>query len=50
MKHLYRHEDSLAALRTCAGGKQLVTASYFFWYAGAEMQKSQQGLLQTLLV
>lgn len=49
MKYLHRHENTLAALRTWAGGKQLVTASYFFWYAGADMQKSQQGLLQTLL-
>ena len=49
MKYLYQHEETLAALKTWAGEKQLVTASFFFWHAGTEMQKSQQGLLQTLL-
>lgn len=49
MKYLYQHKKTLAALETWAGKKQLVTANFFFWHAGTEMQKSQQGLLQTLL-
>ncbi len=49
MKFLYGHKKTLTALRTWAAGKQLLSASYFFWNAGTGMQKSQQGLLQTLL-
>ena len=49
MKHLYNHERTLAALNVWTGEKHLITASFFFWNAGTEMQKSQQGLLQTLL-
>lgn len=49
MKFLYSHKKTLTALRTWAAGKQLLSASYFFWNAGTGMQKSQQGLLQTLL-
>lgn len=36
-------------LRLWAGDKKLITAKFFFWNAGAPMQKSQQGLLQSLL-
>ena len=49
MKYLYQHEKTLTALETWAGEKKLVTARFFFWHAGTEMQKSQKGLLQTLL-
>ena len=49
MKYLYNHDNTLTALCTWADKKQLVTAGHFFWYAGTDMQKSQQGLLQTLL-
>ena len=49
MKYFYNHENTLIALRSWAGKKQLVTAGFFFWYAGTDMQKPQQGLLQTLL-
>ena len=49
MKFLYSHKKTLRALRTWAAGKPFLSASYFFWNAGTGMQKSQQGLLQTLL-
>lgn len=49
MKWLHSHKECLAALQDWAGGRQLVTSSFFFWNAGNDMQKSQQGLLQTLL-
>jgi hypothetical protein len=37
------------ALTIWAQGKELLTASFFFWNAGTELQKSQEGLLQSLL-
>ncbi|KAF8242251.1 hypothetical protein K440DRAFT_639383 [Wilcoxina mikolae CBS 423.85] len=49
MKYICDHERTLEALRTWAGPNTLVTASYFFWNAGLPMQKSQKGLLQSLL-
>ena len=36
-------------LQSWAGDSRLIVAKYFFWNAGAPMQKSQQGLLQSLL-
>ncbi|KAL8791770.1 MAG: hypothetical protein Q9195_005646 [Heterodermia aff. obscurata] len=50
MKHLYNHQKTRAALRQWAVGKDLVVAGFFFWTAGTLMQKSQQGLLQSLLM
>ncbi|KAG8531407.1 uncharacterized protein KY384_003036 [Bacidia gigantensis] len=49
MKLFYKHNKTQAALRQWAAGNKLLIASYFFWHAGSPMQKSQQGLLQTLL-
>ena len=50
MKYLYNHPETRAALRKWAAGKDLVVAGFFFWSAGTTMQKSQQGLLQSLLM
>lgn len=36
-------------LQSWAGDTRLLIAKYYFWNAGAPMQKSQQGLLQSLL-
>ena len=49
MKYLHSHEDTFTALRSWAGEKEMVTVRHFFWYAGTDMQKSELGLLQTLL-
>ena len=49
MKHLTNHQTVREALEEWAGSKSLFTGSYFFWSAGNEMMKSQQGLLQSLL-
>ena len=49
MKYFYNHRKTLTALRAWASEKQLFTTHFFFWHAGTDMQKSQQGLLQTLL-
>ncbi|KAK8873453.1 hypothetical protein PGQ11_003967 [Apiospora arundinis] len=49
MKYLYDHGTSEALLRKWAGKKRLVTAHFFFWALGTKMQRSQLGLLQSLL-
>lgn len=49
MKFLYDHPNTKAALRTWAGDKAIVTPNFFLWKAGTDLQKSQEGLLRTLL-
>ncbi|RWA15043.1 hypothetical protein EKO27_g120 [Xylaria grammica] len=49
MKYVTADEKTSAALQGWASGRRLITASHYFWNAGTEMQKSHQGLLQTLL-
>jgi hypothetical protein len=49
MKFIYEHAKTRAALQKWAGSDLLVTASFFFWFYGTKMQKSQEGFLQTLL-
>lgn len=49
MKYLVNHPNTKSSLRTWAGRQVLVTGYFFFWNAGKPMQKSQQGLLQSLL-
>ncbi len=49
MKYLVFNESTRNALRSWAGKDNLVVASFFFWNAGTPMQKSQLGLLQSLL-
>jgi hypothetical protein len=49
MKFIHDHPCTKAALRVWAGPATLITASYFFWSSGSHLQKSQEGLLQTLL-
>lgn len=49
MKFLWGHERTIQGLQAWAGQKKLVIDSYFFWNPGTEMQKSQEGLLQSLL-
>ncbi|KAI0535892.1 hypothetical protein GGR58DRAFT_477563 [Xylaria digitata] len=49
MKYVTTDEKTHGALQSWAGGRRLITASHYFWNAGTEMQKSHQGLLQTLL-
>lgn len=49
MKFLVSHQRTKDALSKWAGSKQLITAQFFFWNAGTELQKSQEGLLQSLL-
>lgn len=43
------HPQTLRALSSWAGARKVVTANYFFWNSGKPMQRSQQGLLQSIL-
>lgn len=53
MKYLSSHETTMTALRAWATTQShslLVTGSFYFWNSGSEMQKSQRGLFQSLLL
>ncbi|KAF2096455.1 hypothetical protein NA57DRAFT_43108, partial [Rhizodiscina lignyota] len=49
MKFICNHPQTVDALRVWSGRNKLVTASFFFWHSGTTKQRSQEGLLQTLL-
>lgn len=49
MKFIADHPTTLSSLSHWAQPKRPVLASHYFWSAGTPLQKSQQGLLQTLL-
>ncbi|KAI0541015.1 hypothetical protein GGR58DRAFT_498633 [Xylaria digitata] len=49
MKFLASHPQTRESLARWTGSKVLVTAAHYFWSAGTDMQKSQQGLLRSLL-
>ena len=49
MNYVANEPRTQEMLQLWAGDKKLIVAKYFFWNAGAPMQKSQQGLLQSLL-
>ena len=49
MRFLYEHSRTHELLAEWASNKQLLTARHFFWAGGTEIQKSQEGLLRSLL-
>jgi hypothetical protein len=49
MKFICAHTQTNKLLTTWAGESKLVTAKFFFWQTGTPLQKSQEGLLRTLL-
>ncbi|KAL7783452.1 hypothetical protein V8C37DRAFT_413714 [Trichoderma ceciliae] len=49
MKFLSDHRKTEKALKKWADPKKLHATSYYFWNQGFELQKSQRGLLRTLL-
>ncbi|KAI1459734.1 hypothetical protein F4805DRAFT_420067 [Annulohypoxylon moriforme] len=49
MKFLRNHKLTTQHLQSWAGKDRLARASYFFWAAGSDLQKSQEGLLRTFL-
>ncbi|KAL8310944.1 hypothetical protein RB597_001950 [Gaeumannomyces tritici] len=50
MKYLCLHRETRRRLQTWAQGNRLIMADFFFWNAAKQsLQKSQQGLLRSLL-
>src|ERR1700761_6228839 len=49
MKFIHTHSKVASSLLRWAGNSPLLVASHFFWSAGTKLQKSQDGLLRTLL-
>lgn len=49
MKFISGHPKTDVALMKWANGRRLFVASYYFWNPGTEMQRSQKGLLQSIL-
>ncbi|KAK1752365.1 hypothetical protein QBC47DRAFT_306088 [Echria macrotheca] len=49
MKFISQHDETEHLLKIWAGDKELVLASYYFWYAGTPLQKSQVGLFRSIL-
>lgn len=49
MKYLLQHEETSRSLQQWANDKELFIGSHFFWTMGTEFQKSQIGLLRTML-
>lgn len=49
MKHAFDSQETVQALKGWAQSTDLCMASFYFWNQGFDMQKSQTGLLQSLL-
>ena len=49
MKFIYHDLRTLDLLRSWAGDSELCTAVFFFWISGSKMQKTQTGLVRSLL-
>ncbi|KAI1752990.1 hypothetical protein F4782DRAFT_540015 [Xylaria castorea] len=49
MKHIANNPNTRAALRQWSSPSEPVISSHYFWIFGTSMQKSKEGLLQTLL-
>lgn len=49
MKFVADNEETNRILSVWANGRKLVVASHYFWWSGTALQKSQEGLLRTLL-
>lgn len=50
MRMLHENKRTLELLRTWRNDLPLVTASFFFWNSGSDMQMSQDGLLRSILL
>jgi len=49
MKYIYSQQRTFDHLEECCGGATLLTAAFFFWNSGSEIQMSQPGLLRSVL-
>lgn len=50
MKYINDQPRTSKLLGTWAGNERIVIVSHYFWYAGTRMQKSQIGLLRSILL
>ncbi|TRX91134.1 hypothetical protein FHL15_007922 [Xylaria flabelliformis] len=49
MKFISHHPTTLDHLKCWSGPLQLVLGNFYFWNSGTDLQKSQEGLLQSLI-
>jgi hypothetical protein len=49
MKYITQSSETANVLRDWAEGRELFTASFYFWITGSRMQNNQEGLLQSIL-
>lgn len=49
MKFIWQDERLVQLLNIWAGRRKVIVLSFFFWHAGKPLQKSQEGLLRSLL-
>ena len=49
MKFIYHHPKTRRALEQWSDGSRIIIGNFFFWHAGTALQKSQEGLMQSLL-
>ncbi|KAL7931580.1 hypothetical protein V8C35DRAFT_112426 [Trichoderma chlorosporum] len=49
IRYLFDHETTMERLNAWAGDKPVLTAGFFFWTSGSREQRSQTGLLRSLL-
>ncbi|KAK5996518.1 hypothetical protein PT974_01853 [Cladobotryum mycophilum] len=49
MGFLFDHQSTLKRLKEWAGGQKVCKAGFFFWTSGSKEQRSQTGLLRSLL-
>ena len=50
MKYIQENSITRTLLKVWTGDSELVFGSFYFWYAGTSLQKSQPGLLRSLLL
>jgi len=50
MNYLEADSRTGSYLKRWAGTSQLIVGSFYFWYAGNELQKSQTGLIRSILL
>lgn len=49
IRYLYQHEATTGCLEGWSGGEPFLVAGFFFWTSGSREQRSQTGLLRSLL-
>ncbi|KAI1422042.1 hypothetical protein F5Y12DRAFT_717778 [Xylaria sp. FL1777] len=49
MKFISHHPTTLQYLRCWSGSQQLIMGRFYFWNSGTDLQKSQEGLLRSLI-